>query len=109
MGFGLLDKVTEIYPNLSFDSYDHLFPNQDILLGGGCGNLTALPLQKEPRLLGNSSFVDKEINAIQDQWQHLAQMKSISHQDLNNLLTKVSPNSAFFDEQEVIEIRRFGN
>jgi len=71
---------------------------------GGFGNLIALPLQKEPRLSGNSSFVDKEFNVIQDQWQHLAQMKPISHQDLNNLLTKVSPNSALFDEQEVIEI-----
>jgi len=105
LGFGLLDKAMEIYPNLSFDSYDRLFPNQDILPEGGFGNLIALPLQKEPRLSGNSSFVDKEFNVIQDQWQHLAQMKPISHQDLNNLLTKVSPNSALFDEQEVIEIR----
>jgi len=105
LGFGLLDKAMEIYPNLSFDSYDRLFPNQDILPEGGFGNLIALPLQKEPRLSGNSSFVDKEFNVIQDQWQHLAQMKPISHQDLNNLLTKASPNSALFDAQEVIEIR----
>lgn len=105
LGFGLLDKAMEIYSNLSFDSYDRLFPNQDIMPEGGFGNLIALPLQKEARLSGNSSFVDKEFNVIQDQWQHLAQMKSITHQDLNNLITKVSPNSILFDEQEVIEIR----
>ena len=29
LGFGLLDKAMEIHPNLSFDSYDRLFPNQD--------------------------------------------------------------------------------
>ncbi len=38
---------------------------------------------KEARLSGNSSFVDNELNAIQDQWQHLAQMEPISHKALN--------------------------
>lgn len=41
LGFGLLDKAMEIYPNLSFDSYDRLFPNQDILPEGGFGNFAA--------------------------------------------------------------------
>ncbi len=105
LGFGLLDKAMEVYPNLSFDSYDRLFPNQDILPEGGFGNLIALPLQKEPRLSGNSSFVDADLNVVQDQWQHLAQMKSISHQNLSKLLTLISPNSTLFDEQKVIEKR----
>ena len=72
---------------------------------GGFGNLIALPLQREARLAGNSSFVDAELNAIQDQWQYLAQMESISHKNLNKLLIQVSPNSALFSEQEVIEQR----
>ena len=105
LGFGLLDKAMEFYPNLSFDSYDRLFPNQDILPEGGFGNLIALPLQKEARLSGNSSFVDNELNVIQDQWQHLANMDSISHSRLTKLLTQISPNSALFKEQEVIENR----
>ena len=54
----------EVYPNLSFDSYDRLFPNQDILPEGGFGNLIALPLQREARQAGNSSFVDAELNVI---------------------------------------------
>jgi len=105
LGFGLLDKAMEFYPNLSFDSYDRLFPNQDILPEGGFGNLIALPLQKEARLSGNSSFVDNELNFIQDQWQHLANMESISHRRLTKLLTRISPNSTLFKEQEVIENR----
>ena len=105
LGFGLLDKSMEIYPNLSFDSYDRLFPNQDILPEGGFGNLIALPLQREARLSGNSSFVDSELQVIEDQWQHLAQAKTISVQDLNKLLKKISPNSSLFSEQEVIETR----
>lgn len=105
LGFSLLDKAMEIYPNLSFDSYDRLFPNQDALPEGGFGNLIALPLQREARLAGNSSFINSELNAIQDQWLHLSQIKSISHHDLSKLLTKVSPNSTLFNEQEVIEKR----
>lgn len=105
LGFGLLDKAMEFYPNLSFDSYDRLFPNQDILPEGGFGNLIALPLQKEARLSGNSSFVDNELNVIQDQWQYLANMKSVSCGILTKLLTQISPNSALFKEQGVIENR----
>lgn len=35
LGFALLDKAMEIFPNLSFDSYDRLFPNQDVLPEAG--------------------------------------------------------------------------
>jgi hypothetical protein len=31
-------------PDVGLDSYDRLFPNQDILPQGGFGNLIALPL-----------------------------------------------------------------
>lgn len=34
LGFSLLDKAMEIYPSLSFDAYDRLFPSQDIMLNG---------------------------------------------------------------------------
>lgn len=105
LGFGLLDKAMEIYPNLSFDSYDRLFPNQDILPEGGFGNLIALPLQRAARMSGNSSFVDSKLQVIQDQWQHLAQIETISAQDVSSLLTKVSPRSNLFAEQEVVETR----
>ena len=57
LGFGLLDKAMEIHPDLSFDSYDRLFPNQDIMPEGGFGNLIALPLQYQARQMGYSQFV----------------------------------------------------
>jgi len=56
LGFGLLDKAMEIHPSLSFDSYDRLFPNQDLMPEGGFGNLIALPLQYQARQQGNSQF-----------------------------------------------------
>ncbi len=104
LGFGLLDKAMEVYPNLSFDSYDRLFPNQDILPEGGFGNLIALPLQREARQAGNSSFVDKELNVIEDQWQYLSQIKKLSRHELNQLLSKISPNASVISEQDVTDI-----
>lgn len=98
LGFGLLDKAMEIYPNLSFDSYDRLFPNQDILPEGGFGNLIALPLQREARLAGNSSFVDAKLNIIDDQWQYLSQIKRLSKQDLSTLISQISSNANLMSE-----------
>lgn len=103
LGFGLLDKAMEVYPTLSFDSYDRLFPNQDILPEGGFGNLIALPLQREARQAGNSSFVDKELNVIEDQWQYLAQIKRLSGPELNKLLSQISPNGNLISEQDVTD------
>ena len=105
LGFGLLDKAMEIFPNLSFDSYDRLFPNQDILPEGGFGNLIALPLQREARLAGNSSFVDSELNVIDDQWQHLAQIKQLSRGRLSKLLSQLSSNASLIAEQGVTDTR----
>jgi superfamily II DNA or RNA helicase len=104
LGFGLLDKAMEVYPSLSFDSYDRLFPNQDILPEGGFGNLIALPLQREARQAGNSSFVDADLNVIEDQWQHLSQIKKLSKQELNQLLLTISPNASLISEQDVTDI-----
>ena len=94
LGFGLLDKAMETCSNLSFDSYDRLFPNQDILPEGGFGNLIALPLQREARQVGNSSFVDAELNGIEDQWQHLSQIKKLSRQEINKLLSQIPPDAS---------------
>lgn len=105
LAFGLLDKAMEIYPNLSFDSYDRLFPNQDILPEGGFGNLIALPLQREARLAGNSSFVDSELTAIDDQWRYLSQIERLSNQRLAKLLSEISPNASLIAEQDVTDIR----
>lgn len=105
LGFGLLDKAMEVYPNLAFDSYDRLFPNQDIIPEGGFGNLIALPLQREARQAGNSSFVDAELNVIEDQWQFLAQIKRLSRQEFNKPLSQISPNTSLISEQDVTDTR----
>ncbi|GGB48681.1 DEAD/DEAH box helicase [Oceanisphaera marina] len=77
-GFKLIDKAMELHPGLSFDSYDRLFPNQDIMPQGGFGNLIALPLQYEARSRGCSVFVDDELQPHWDQWAFLSELKRIS-------------------------------
>ncbi len=105
LGFGLLDKAMEIYPSLSFDSYDRLFPNQEILPEGGFGNLIALPLQREARLLGNSLFVDAELNIIDHQWQYLSQIGRLSKLNLNTLISQISPSLRLISEQDITDTR----
>lgn len=100
LGFGLLDKAMEIHPKLSFESYDRLFPNQDLMPEGGFGNLIALPLQYQARQQGNSQFVDLNLTPYSDQWLFLSQMKLLSSKQLNNLLVQISPQS-----QQAIDTR----
>lgn len=61
------------------DSYDRLFPSQDTTPRGGFGNLIALPLQHGPRQLGNSVFLDDNLNAYahDQQWAVLASVRRI--------------------------------
>lgn len=105
LGFGLLDKAMEIYPNLSFESYDRLFPNQDIMPEGGFGNLIALPLQKQVRQSGNSQFVDQVLQPFADQWEQLKQITTISPKQLTEVIVKLAPDELKFLEQESIDFR----
>ncbi len=69
------------------DSFDRLFPNQDMHGGEGMGNLIALPLQGESRKLGNSVFInyDNNFEMVADQWEFLKQAKKISTAKLDNI------------------------
>src|SRR5262245_38428671 len=72
LGSYLLTETMDQRPDVGFDSYDRLFPNQDTLPQGGFGNLIALPLQKGPRGRGNSVFLDEHLVPWTDQWVFLS-------------------------------------
>jgi len=72
MGCFLITETMVRRHQLSMESYDRLFPNQDTLPKGGFGNLIALPLQREARDNGNSVFVDEGFTPHPDQWAFLA-------------------------------------
>ena len=84
---------------LSMQSYDRLFPNQDTMPRGGFGNLIALPLQHEPRQLGNSVFIDEQFEPFPDQWEFLASVPRIDPA----LATKIAQEAIRADQ--VVSVR----
>lgn len=77
MGCYLVTETMARRHELSMESYDRLFPNQDTLPRGGFGNLIALPLQHEPRSRGNTVFIDERFEPYPDQWSHLASLQRL--------------------------------
>ncbi len=82
LGAALISHTCNRTRQLSLSSYDRLFPNQDTMPNGGFGNLIALPLQKQPRNLGRSLFVDDDLKPFSDQWAFLASVQPMSLGDL---------------------------
>jgi superfamily II DNA or RNA helicase len=85
MGCFLLTETMSRRHQVSMDSYDRLFPNQDTMPRGGFGNLIALPLQHEPRQEGNSVFVDTDFEPYEDQWAFLASVARIEPAAAENI------------------------
>lgn len=81
MGCSLITETMDRRHELSMESYDRLFPNQDTMPRGGFGNLIALPLQHEARQQGNSVFVDEGFKPFADQWAFLASVQRIQPTD----------------------------
>ena len=81
-----MDKRHEI----SFKSYDRLFPNQDTMPKGGLGNLIALPLQMQVRYNGNSIFIDKNFKPYPDQWTFLNGIKKLTEKELQGFISELA-------------------
>jgi len=78
LGSALISFTCSRNHQLSLDSYDRLFPNQDTIPNGGFGNLIALPLQKVPREQGFSVFIDQSGKPYSDQWSFLGSIDFMS-------------------------------
>ncbi len=78
LGCFLITETMARRHELSMNSYDRLFPNQDTMPRGGFGNLIALPLQHEARQQGNTVFLDDQFNPHPDQWAYLAGIDRIA-------------------------------
>ena len=82
LGAHILTETMERRPDIGLDSYDRFFPNQNTLAQGGLGNLIALPLQKRPRELGRSVFLDERFAPFPDQWGFLSSIPRISRREV---------------------------
>ncbi len=90
LGSLILTKAMEKRSELSFSSYDRLFPNQDTMPNGGFGNLIALPLQGQARKNDNSVFLNKDFKSYSDQWEYLSKIQKTSKQAIENILDSYS-------------------
>jgi superfamily II DNA or RNA helicase len=86
LGCYLVTRTMSLYPQLSMDSYDRLFPNQDTIPKGGFGNLIALPLQKMPAEKGNTLFLDDNFQPYKDQWNYLASVKRVASHTVDDIV-----------------------
>jgi superfamily II DNA or RNA helicase/very-short-patch-repair endonuclease len=110
LGAHLLTETMEQRPELGFQSYDRLFPNQDTLPKGGFGNLIALPLQKAARDQGNSVFIDEALTPYPDQWVHMNSLGRLPQTRLEQLVRAaeargriINVRFAFPDEEDAAE------
>ena len=84
----LLTVTLEEHPEIGLSSYDRIIPCQDTLPKGGIGNLIALPLQREPRQVGNSVFVNDDLVPLADQWAFLSSVRRVTREEIETLQRK---------------------
>ena len=89
-GTSLLTHSMSKRHEISFKSYDRLFPNQDTMPKGGFGNLIALPLQKISRDNDNAVFIDESLKPYSDQWHFLSTIQRLNEKDLTSFTTKLT-------------------
>jgi hypothetical protein len=88
MGCHLVTETMSRRHQLSMDSYDRLFPNQDTMPRGGFGNLIALPFQDGPRRNGNTVFLDERSTPHPDQWTYLASVPRLDPQEVERIASE---------------------
>ena len=92
-GSALLTSTMDRRHQITFKSYDRLFPNQDTMPKGGLGNLIALPLQKAAREKNNSVFIDEKFQIIEDQWEFLSSIKKLTLENVESFITELGPGN----------------
>ena len=90
LGTAIISQTCARTRQLTLNSYDRLFPNQDTMPKGGFGNLIVLPLQKGPRERGCSVFVDSELQPYADQWAFLAGIRLMDAQDIEPTILRAT-------------------
>lgn len=93
LGSALLTRTMAQRHELSFTSYDRLFPAQDTVPKGGFGNLIALPFQGQAQKARNTLFVDEQLVPYPDQWAFLSSIPKISPEELNACLRSLCCDS----------------
>ncbi len=101
MGNILISKTME-KQSLDLDSYDRIFPNQDTLPKGGFGNLIALPFQGKSAKLGNTVFINRQFEPIENQIELLINIRKMKYDEVYEFVdTYKDDDYKEFDAQEL--------
>ena len=105
----VLTESMEHCPEIGLDSYDQFAPGQNTLPLGGFGSVIALPLQKRPRQIGNSVFLDDDMVPFRDQWAFLSTIPRIKRSEIEPLIRSaearrrvIGASSSLFDAEDVV-------
>ncbi len=86
IGTGLVREAIAIRGRMDLRCYDRLFPSQDLLLGGGPGNLIAAPLHGRSRKIGTTVFLDlSTLEPYEDQWDYLSTLERLTPRQVTKL------------------------
>ena len=88
-GSAMLTYAMNQRHEITFKSYDRLFPNQDTMPKGGFGNLIALPLQKAARENNNSVFIDDDFQTYEDQWSFLSSIRKLTEDNIDTIIAQL--------------------
>ena len=89
LGTGLLREAMAMRGRIRLDSYDRLFPSQDLLPAGGIGNLIAAPLFRPARRNGATVFLNLEdLEPYQDQWRYLSALGRMTPQEVKRAVDR---------------------
>ncbi|MGH3762240.1 TOTE conflict system archaeo-eukaryotic primase domain-containing protein [Actinophytocola sp.] len=86
LGSALLREAMALRGHMDLDSYDRLFPSQDVLPAGGVGNLIAAPLHGKARAAGATMFLDlATMEPHDDQWAFLSTLGRMSPAEVDRV------------------------
>ena len=86
VGTGLVREAIAIRGRMGLRCYDRLFPSQDLLVGGGPGNLIAAPLHGRSRKIGTTVFLDlSTLEPYEDQWDYLSTLERLTPRQVTKL------------------------
>lgn len=102
LGDFLLKEAMRNNKNLSFHSFDRMFPSQDFHTGKGYGNCIALPYQFDAFQNKNSIFINELQMPITKPFHYLMSIKKLEENQVDRILhTQESQSPDFFDTDDL--------
>lgn len=102
LGKFLLKEAMRSEKSLQMSSFDRMFPNQDVVVKDGLGNLIALPLQYDAFQKGNSAFINEKEQMINNQIAYLSTIKKVTEQEVDQVLAQDQSEDFFFDGNQIM-------